>query len=102
MKGWLERVMVPGVGFRFNERTGKVEPGLGHVRRIVGISTYGSPRAYVLAVNDNGRRILTRALRVSCGLRTRTTWLGLYAIDTSTPDLRAEFAARVERTLADL
>ena len=64
MKGWLERVMVPGVGFRFDERTGKVKPGLGHVRRIVGISTYGSPRSYVLAVNDNGRRILTRALRV--------------------------------------
>ncbi len=102
LKGWLERVMVPGVGFRFDERTGKVKPGLGHVRRIVGISTYGSPRAYVAAVNDNGRRILTRALRVSCGLHTRATWLGLYGIDTSTPDDRAEFAARVERTLADL
>ena len=102
LKGWLERVMVPGVGFRFDERTGKVKPGLGHVRRIVGISTYGSPHSYVLAVNDNGRRILTRALRVSCGPRTRTTWLGLYAVDTSTPDDRAEFAALVERTLADL
>ena len=53
-------------------------------------------------MNDNGRRILTRALRVSCGLRTRTTWLGLYGIDTSTFDDRAEFAALVERTLADL
>ena len=36
LKGWLERVMVPGVGFRFDERTGKVRPGLQHVRRIVG------------------------------------------------------------------
>ena len=27
-------------------------------------------------MNDNGRRILTRALRVSCGIRTRTRWLG--------------------------
>ena len=102
MKGWLERVMVPGVGFRFDERSGKVKPGLEHVRRIVGISTYGSPHPYVLAVNDNGRRILTRALRVSCGLRTRATWLGLYAIDTSSPEDRAEFAALVERTMADI
>ena len=102
MKGWLERVMVPGVGFRFDERSGKVKPSLEHVRRIVGISTYGSPRPYVLAVNDNGRRILTRALRVSCGLRTRATWLGLYAIDTSSPEDRAEFAALVERTMADI
>ena len=39
LKGWLERVMVPGVGFTFDSRTGKVKPGLTHVRRIVGIST---------------------------------------------------------------
>ena len=43
LKGWLERVMVPGVGFTFDAQSGKVQPGLRHVRRIVGISTYGSP-----------------------------------------------------------
>ena len=102
LKGWLERVMVPGVAFRFDERTGKVRPALGHVRRIVGISTYGSPRSYVRAINDNGRRILTRALRISCGPRTRVSWLGMYAIDSSTHTERQEFAARVERTMADL
>jgi putative NADPH-quinone reductase len=102
LKGWLERVMVPGVSFRFDERTGKVKPALGNVRTIVGISTYGSPRSYVRVTNDNGRRILTRALRVSCGLRTRTRWLGLYAIDTSTDAERADFAAHVEQTMADL
>ena len=68
LKGWLERVMVPGVGVPLRRATGKVKPGLGHVRTIVGISTYGSPRAYVRLVNDNGRRILTRALRMSCGM----------------------------------
>lgn len=99
MKGWLERVMVPGVGFRFDERTGKVRPGLRHVRRIVGISTYGSPRRYVALVNDNGRRILTRALRMSCGLRTRATWLGLYAIDTATDDDRRRFLARIDERM---
>ncbi len=102
LKGWLERVMVPGVAFGLDQRTGKVRPGLGHVRRIVGVSTYGSPRSYVRAVNDNGRRILTRALRLSCGARTRTTWLGLYAVDTSTELQRHEFAAAVERRLAEL
>ncbi len=102
LKGWLERVMVPGVGFVLDERTNKVRPGLGQMRRIVGISTYGSPRSYVRLVNDNGRRILTRALRMSCGFRVRTSWLGLYAIDTATPAERNEFLARVERELADL
>jgi putative NADPH-quinone reductase len=102
LKGWLERVMVPGVGFVFDE-AGKVAPGLTHVRRIVGISTYGSPRRYVRAINDNGRRTLTRALRMTCGVwTTRCRWLSLYATDTATPEKRATFLARVERRMRSL
>lgn len=102
LKGWLERVLVPGVGFEFDEATGKVRPGLTHVRRIVGISTYGSPWFAVKLVNDNGRRIITRALRMSCGLRTRTTWLALYGMDTASPADRTAFLAAVERRVAKL
>jgi len=102
LKGWLERVMVPGVGFFLDERTNKVRPALRQVRHIVGISTYGSPRTYVRLVNDNGRRILTRALRLSCGVRARPQWLGLYAVDTSTALQRTEFLAHVEQRMADL
>lgn len=102
LKGWLERVLVPGVGFRFDERTGRVRPGLGQIRHLVGISTYGSPRTYVRLVNDNGRRTITRALRMSCGFRVRSRWHGLYAVDTSTAAERVRFAARVEADMAGL
>lgn len=102
LKGWIERVMVPGVGFVFDERTNKVRPGLGQMRHLVGISTYGSRRSYVRLINDNGRRIITRALRMSCGLRVRTSWLGLHAIDTSTPAQRQGFLAQVEQKMAGL
>jgi NAD(P)H dehydrogenase (quinone) len=102
MKGWLERVMVPGVGFVLDERTNKVRPGLGHVRRVVGISTYGSPRSYVRLVNDNGRRIISRALRISCGPRVRVSWHALYSIDTATAAHRQAFLARVEQKMATL
>lgn len=102
LKGWLERVLVPGVAFRFDDRSGAVRPALGHVRHLVGVSTYGSPRVAVAAVNDNGRRTLTRALRLSCGWQTRTHWLGMYALDTAGDGERLDFAARVERTVADL
>ena len=102
LKGWLERVMVPGVGFTLDEQTRKVRPGLGNIHRIVGISTYGSPWSYVKLTNDNGRRILTRALRMSCGWRTRATWLALYAIDTADADRRQRHLQRVESRLAAL
>ncbi|HQV56757.1 MAG TPA: NAD(P)H-dependent oxidoreductase [Ilumatobacteraceae bacterium] len=94
LKGWLDRTMVEGVAFRFNERR-KIRPGLGHVRRIVGISTYGSPKSYVKAINDNGRRTLMRTLRMNAGWRTRRTWLALYAMDRIGPVERSAFLARV-------
>lgn len=101
MKGWLERVMVPGVAFVFDD-SGKVQRALTHVQRIVGISTYGSSRRYVRLINDNGRRTLTRALRLSCGLRTRCSWLGFYATDAATTDQRTAFLERVEKRMRSL
>jgi NAD(P)H dehydrogenase (quinone) len=102
LKGWLERVMVPGVGFTFDPATNKVRPGLSHVRRIVGISVYGSPRLHVYLVNDNGRRIITRALRMSCGWRARPHWLAMYAMDTSTDEDRRAHLVRIERQMGSL
>jgi putative NADPH-quinone reductase len=102
LKGWLERIMVPGVGFRFDERSGKVRPGLRQVRRIVGISTWGSPRPYAWLVNDNGRRMLARAFRMSCGWRARPTWLALYGMTTAGDVERRAFLERVERKTASL
>jgi len=101
LKGWLEKTMVPNVAFVFND-AGKVRPGLRNVRRIVGISCYGSPRPYVKAINDNGRRTLLRALRLNTGVRTRRTWLPFYAIDSSTPEQRTAFLRSVEAKMATL
>lgn len=101
LKGWLERVMVPGVGFVLNDRN-KVVPGLRHVKRIVGISTYGSPRRYVWLINDNGRRVIARALRMSCGVFARTRWLALYSMDSATDADRRAFLARITERMARL
>ena len=90
LKGWFERVFVLGVAFRFNDKN-KIRPNLQNVRHIIGVSTYGSPWRYVKLVNDNGRRTLTRAIRASTGLRTRTMWCGLYALDTCTAADREKF-----------
>ncbi len=101
LRGWLERVLVPGVAFRFDER-GKVVPAMTNVRRIVGVSTYGSPRRYVRLMSDGGRRMLVRALRMNCGWRASTKWLAMYSTDTSTAAEREAFLERVERSMARL
>jgi len=101
LKGWLERVLVTGVAFRFNS-SDRVRPGLTELRRIHVISTFGSPKLYVRLVNDNGRRILTRALRLCGKHRVKTSHQGLYALDTSTDESRNKFLHDIEKKTASL
>lgn len=101
LKGWLERVMVPGVGFVFDENH-HVRRGLTQVRCIVGISTYRARWRHVKAVHDNGRRVLLRALRLNTALFTRRSWLGLYQVDARTAAQREAFLKRVERRMRSL
>jgi putative NADPH-quinone reductase len=99
LKGWLERVLVPGVGFTLDPRTNKVRPGLRHVCRLGLITTYGSSRLYVWLLGDPGRRIIMRAVRILCRRRCRRTVLGLYGMDTSTPAQRERFLHTVTDTM---
>jgi putative NADPH-quinone reductase len=95
LKGWLERVLVPGVGFSLDPRTNKVRPALRHVRRLGLITTYGSSRPYVWLLGDPGRRIIMRAVGLLCHRRCRRTALGLYGMDTSTVEQRERFLREV-------
>ena len=101
LKGWLERVLVPGVGFVFDEHQ-RVRRGLTDVRRVVGISTYRATRLYVKVLNDNGRRTLMRALRLNTALVTRRSWLALYKVDNCSLDQRQAFLKRVDQKMRSL
>jgi NAD(P)H dehydrogenase (quinone) len=102
LKGWMERVLVPGVAFTFKPGTHEVRAGLRHVRRLVGITTYGSSRLYVRILGDPGRRTIMRALRLLCARRCRRTWLGMYGMDTATNEGRQAFLDRVAKRMARL
>jgi putative NADPH-quinone reductase len=101
LKGWLERVMLPGTAFVFNENN-KVRPGLRNIRRIHIASTFGSPWLYVRVVNDNGRRILARAFRMNTSLRTKVSVSSLYAMDTATDASRKSFLLSLEKKMGTL
>jgi len=99
LKGWLERVLVPGVAFHLDERTQRVVADLRHIRRIVGITTYDASWPTVKLYNDAGRRTLLRALAMLCRRPCRRTWLALYRIESAHAAARNAFIERVERTL---
>lgn len=102
LKGFLDRVLVPGVAFRIDPRTDKVKPALTNVRRLVGISTYTTSRLRTRVGNDAGRRTIRRTLRLVCHRFARSSWVPLYDSDSATEEERNEFLARVELEMTGL
>jgi putative NADPH-quinone reductase len=106
LKGWLDRTLLPGVAFTLDRSDPsapvKVRPGLTNVRRLVGITTYGSGPLEVRLLGDGGRRTVTRSVRLLCHRRCRTTWLGLHRLDTVGPDRRAAFLDQVDDAMSAL
>ncbi len=101
LKGWLDRVLVPGVAFKMPEADGgDIRPGLTHVGRIAVFTTCGASRWLTAAVGAPGRRTLLRGLRAICAKRCRTTFAAHYLMDSSTPESRAAHLARVAGIVA--
>lgn len=102
LKGWFERVLVSGVAFTLDEKSGRFRPGLKQMRRIIGVSTYTASAGEMRFFNDAGRRIICRGLRLSAP-RARTQWHGLYEIDQSGPEAskkRCGFLEHLETAMA--
>jgi NAD(P)H dehydrogenase (quinone) len=102
LKGWLDRVLVRGVAWDLPEGASRITPLLGNVRRLVMVTSHGSPAWVNMLEGQTGRRVISRGLRVLCHRFTRTTWVAMYGVDHSTPTDRAEFLDRVERRLQRL
>ena len=102
LKGWFERVFVPGVAFHLDPSTNKVKPGLRHITRLVGITTSGSAQWQVRLLGDTGRWTITRVTRVLAHWRCRTTWLALGRLDGRSEEDRMAFLSEVEQKMAAL
>src|SRR5258708_11632352 len=70
LKGWLDRVWLPGVAFRLGGAKVMV-PLLTNLRRIGIVTTYGSPWWMLWWVGWPDRRIVARGLRPLCATECR-------------------------------
>ena len=95
LKGWLERVLVLGVAFVFDD-AGRVAPGMTGVRRIGVVTT--TPHGWLATRRrrDLGRRTIMWTLRLNCHRLCRRTFVSLRRGTASSPAA----TARVERALA--
>jgi len=96
LKGFLDRVFLPGVSFRLEN--GKVRPNLTHIRKLAAVTTYGGTRMRAMLVGDPPRRCVTRAVWHVCR-PDRMRYLALYDMNRARDADRAKFLARVDREM---
>jgi len=100
LKGWLERVWLPGVTFEVSDaKERRPKSKLRNIRLFVGITTSGSPWWWIRLIRDPGRSLWTRGLRIIFGPRCRMHWLQIYNMNHTTARDRERFLTRVERRL---
>lgn len=95
LKGFLDRVFLPGVSF-VRDRDGGVRPALLKINKLGAICTYGAGRLTTMILGDPPRRVVKRLLRAMTG-QTRCDYLALYDMDRTTPGKRASFQHQVAR-----
>lgn len=99
LKGWIDRVWLPGVAFRLSGRGG-LSAKLSRIRSIAVITTYGAPRWVLWYVGWPDWRVINRGLRPLCAKGCRLEWIALNNMDTCTSADRHKFLAKVEARLA--
>ena len=100
LKGWLDRVFVPGVAFSMPDGVNKnIRPGLQNIRNICVFTTCGASRWLTFFVGAPGRKTILRGLRLMCAKACRTLFVAHYAMDSSTPETRKDHLDRVARQL---
>jgi putative NADPH-quinone reductase len=102
MKGWLDRVWVEGVAFTRPAGSRRTRPLLRGIRRIVAITTHGSPKRINALEGEPGKRIVLRQIRSCCHPLARTRWLALYGVDGSDDERRRAFLDKVTRAMSRL
>jgi putative NADPH-quinone reductase len=101
LKGYFDRVWVPGVAFELLPRGGAIRPGLTNIRKYAVVTTTGSPWWFMrMYMRDPGKRVLMRGLRRLFGPDVSMAYLCHYGIDTSTEASRERFLERVRATFA--
>jgi NAD(P)H dehydrogenase (quinone) len=96
LKGYFDRVWLPGVAFDLDDRGNLTMTRLKHIRRIVVVTTYGSPWWHIrLYMGNPARKLFNRGIRRLFGRGCRINWHVCYDMDHMTQPRRAAFLHRV-------
>ncbi len=96
LKGFFERVFLPGVAFKIDE-TNLFHPTLWNFKRLAAVCTYGERRAHVALKGDQPRRFVKGNIGGVVAPGAPFDYLAHYDMNFTTAARRAHFLQRVTR-----
>lgn len=100
LKGWFDRVWVPGIAYDHASDLGPIEPRLHNLRRTLAVTSLGSPWwVDRLVLRQPVRRILKTALLGTCAPSCRFEMLSLYEAERLTAPQVQAFCSRIQKAI---
>ncbi|MEI8146235.1 MAG: NAD(P)H-dependent oxidoreductase, partial [Alphaproteobacteria bacterium] len=93
MKGFFDRVFLPGVSFGMVE--GRARGSLTNIKRVVIVTTYGATPWRAFMAGDPPKRFAKRVMRAMTQMKAPVGYLAHYDMNRSTPATRADFLQKV-------
>ncbi|QRM43395.1 NAD(P)H-dependent oxidoreductase [Rhizobium sp. BG4] len=103
LKGFFDRVFVPGVAFTHDPAGGRIVPQLTNIKLLWALTTTGSPWWLVHFYMGNPvRRLLKRGIANFCSKRLDFRMLSLHDMDRATAEKRRAHLERVRKALSEV
>lgn len=103
MKGFIDRVFVPGVAFEHDKAGGGIVPLMTNIRTFRVVTSTGSPwRVVHFYMGNPVKRILKRGVAAFCATGVDFHMLTIHDMDRATDEEREGFLAKVRRGFATL
>jgi putative NADPH-quinone reductase len=97
LKGFFDRVFLPGVSFRLVD--GTAQPSLHNIRKLTAVTTYGASRLHAMLMGDPPRKLVNRVLRATIKPGAPMSYLAHYSMNLSTDETRKRFMAKVAASM---
>lgn len=103
LKGYFDRVFIPGVSFMLEGGNGpdqgRLKPNLKHIKKVAFVTSYGGDRWRSWLMGDPPRTMAFRWGWITFGGWRPPTYLALYDMNNVTPEGLNAFVAKVKRVL---
>ena len=99
LKGYFDRIFLPGVSFTMDDGDrGTLKPGLGNIKKVAFVTTYGGNKWRTMVMGDPPRRIAMRWGWVT--FQTKPQYLALYDMNNVTKPGLETFLTKVRTSMA--